>query len=60
MRADAEFKAGEAFGRRLPFLMRRSRIIAAVKDFFAREGFAEVDTPVLQISPGMEVHLDAF
>jgi lysyl-tRNA synthetase class 2 len=40
--------------------MRRSRIIAAVKDFFARENFAEVDTPILQISPGMEVHLNAF
>jgi elongation factor P--(R)-beta-lysine ligase len=38
----------------------RGRILAAVRDFFAEAGFVEVDTPVLQVSPGLEPHLKAF
>ena len=41
-------------------LAARSRILGAVRDFFADEGFIEVETPALQISPGLEPHLRAF
>ena len=38
----------------------RGRILGAVRDFFAGEGFIEVETPALQVSPGLEPHLRAF
>ncbi|MCR5506517.1 MAG: EF-P lysine aminoacylase GenX [bacterium] len=50
----------EVFERKLPFLLNRNKIISAIKSFFANENFIEVDTPILQYSPGMEVHLFAF
>jgi elongation factor P--(R)-beta-lysine ligase len=42
------------------YLEQRSRILAALRGFFASEGFVEVETPALQISPGLEPHLMAF
>ncbi|TCT07547.1 EF-P lysine aminoacylase EpmA [Aquabacter spiritensis] len=45
---------------RRPFLLARGRIVAAVRALFAADGFLEVETPVLQISPGNEAHLHAF
>jgi lysyl-tRNA synthetase class 2 len=44
----------------LEYLKSRNRIIGSLREWFAGEGFLEVDTPVLQLSPGMEVHLNAF
>ncbi len=41
-------------------LAARGRILGAVRDFFAAEGYVEVDTPALQVSPGLEPHLVAF
>jgi lysyl-tRNA synthetase class 2 len=41
-------------------LAARGRIIGAVRDFFAQGGYVEVDTPALQVSPGLEPHLKAF
>jgi lysyl-tRNA synthetase class 2 len=41
-------------------LAARARILGAVRDFFAAEGFIEVQTPALQVSPGLEPHLKAF
>ena len=38
----------------------RSRILSAVREFFADKGYVEVDTPGLQVSPGLEPHLRAF
>lgn len=35
-------------------------VVRAVRRFFEVRGFAEVETPALQISPGMEPHLVAF
>jgi len=32
----------------------------AIRAWFTGEGFSEVETPALQVSPGMEVHLRAF
>jgi elongation factor P--(R)-beta-lysine ligase len=50
----------QRFAERRPRLATRSRILGAVRAFFAAEGFAEVDTPALQVSPGLEPHLRAF
>jgi lysyl-tRNA synthetase class 2 len=41
-------------------LDKRGRILAAVRSFFAARGYVEVDTPALQVSPGLEPHLRAF
>jgi lysyl-tRNA synthetase class 2 len=40
--------------------MARDRIIKAIRGFFAERDFTEVETPALQISPGLEPHLHAF
>jgi elongation factor P--(R)-beta-lysine ligase len=45
---------------RRPFLVGRNAIQAALRGYFAREDFIEVDTSTLQISPGNEAHLHAF
>ena len=45
---------------RRPFLQARARIAAAVRGWFDAAGFVEVETPALQISPGMEPHIMAF
>ncbi|MGH6760999.1 MAG: EF-P lysine aminoacylase EpmA [Phyllobacterium sp.] len=45
---------------RRPFLVARNRIQAALRGFFARQDFVEVDTATLQVSPGNEAHLHAF
>jgi elongation factor P--(R)-beta-lysine ligase len=42
-----------------PFLMARSAIIKAVRGWFDEQGFAEVETAILQVSPGNETHLHA-
>jgi lysyl-tRNA synthetase class 2 len=38
----------------------RARMLGAVRDFFAASDYLEVDTPALQVSPGLEPHLRAF
>lgn len=45
---------------RRPFLLARGRIAAAVRSAFGEDGFIEVETPALQVSPGNETHLHAF
>ncbi|MHA1108834.1 MAG: EF-P lysine aminoacylase EpmA, partial [Alphaproteobacteria bacterium] len=45
---------------RLPNLRARNGIAGALRDYFANADFTEVDTPALQICPGMEPHLTAF
>lgn len=50
----------ERFGARLPILEARARIVTAIRHFFAERDFLEVDTPALQVSPGLEPHLMAF
>jgi elongation factor P--(R)-beta-lysine ligase len=44
---------------RRPFLQARGAVAAAVRGFFAEQGFVEVETSVLQVSPGNETHLHA-
>ncbi|MDQ0467424.1 EF-P lysine aminoacylase EpmA [Labrys wisconsinensis] len=45
---------------RRPFLLARNRIAAALRAFFAADGFVEVEGAILQVSPGNETHLHAF
>jgi elongation factor P--(R)-beta-lysine ligase len=44
---------------RRPFLMARGEISRAVRAWFDEQGFAEVETGILQVSPGNETHLHA-
>ena len=41
-------------------LLARGEIVRALRDHFAELGFVEVETPALQVSPGNEIHLQAF
>ena len=43
--------------RRLDHLHKRARVLAAVRGFFARRDFLEVETPLLVPAPGLEVQL---
>jgi lysyl-tRNA synthetase class 2 len=45
---------------RRPLLLARGRILSALREWFRRRGFLEVETPALQVSPGNETHLHAF
>jgi lysyl-tRNA synthetase class 2 len=50
----------DRFAARRPVLECRARIVAAMRAFFAAEGFIEVETPCLQTSPGLEPHIMAL
>jgi elongation factor P--(R)-beta-lysine ligase len=50
----------DRFAARRGRLGQRGRILAAVRSFFAARDYIEVDTPALQVSPGLEPHLRAF
>ena len=45
---------------RRPRLIARNAIAADIRAWFAARDFVEVDTAILQISPGNEAHLSAF
>ncbi|MBI3514914.1 MAG: EF-P lysine aminoacylase GenX [Proteobacteria bacterium] len=49
-----------ALARRRANLAARARVLAAIRGFFGARGFVEVETPALQVSPGLEPHLHAF
>ncbi len=48
------------YARRRPNLLRRAATLAAIRAHFAAADFVEVETPALQVSPGLEPHLKAF
>ena len=50
----------ERFAAKRSHLETRGRVTTAIRHFFAERGFVEVDTPALQVSPGLEPHLMAF
>src|SRR5436305_12574903 len=52
--------APHVYADRRPFLLARARITAAVREWFAARDFIEVETAILQASPGNEAHLHAF
>jgi elongation factor P--(R)-beta-lysine ligase len=58
--AASPFWDAQVHADRRPFLLARSRIVAALRRYFAAEDFVEVDTGALQVSPGNETHLHAF
>src|SRR5271156_3932821 len=54
------FWAPHVHADRRPALLARGRIVTALRSWFAGQGFVEVETGALQVSPGNEVHLHAF
>ena len=54
------FWAPHVHADRRPALLARGRIVAALRSWFAGQGFIEVETGALQVSPGNETHLHAF
>lgn len=50
----------ESYGARRANLAARMAVIDAVRAYFRARDFAEVETPALQVSPGLEPHLIAF
>jgi lysyl-tRNA synthetase class 2 len=60
MAAGKEWWRPEAMASRRGNLNTRMLVLAATRSFFAARGFAEVETPCLQVSPGLEPHLKAF
>ncbi len=49
---------GRFLGDRWRVLAARSRLLAATRNWFAHQGFLEVETPLLVPSAGTEVHVD--
>jgi elongation factor P--(R)-beta-lysine ligase len=45
---------------RRPALLARGRVVAAMRTWFAEQGFIEIETGAIQVSPGNETHLHAF
>lgn len=60
MRDDAPWWNRQRHEDRRPLLLQRNAIVSALREFFAREGFVEVEPAALQVSPGNEAHLHAF
>lgn len=50
----------DAFAARRPHLVARAAILKSLRAIFEARGFIEVETPALQVSPGIEPHLMAF
>jgi lysyl-tRNA synthetase class 2 len=50
----------DALERRKPALELRARTLAALRGYFAAHGFVEVETPALQVSPGLDLHIRAL
>jgi elongation factor P--(R)-beta-lysine ligase len=51
--------SGDRYADIRPFLAARNAITKAARAWFDEQGFAEVETPILQVSPGNETHLHA-
>ena len=58
--SDRRFWDAPALAARRGRLTARSRILQATRAWFEAAGFTEVETPALQLSPGMEPHLGVF
>lgn len=50
----------DTFAARRPVLETRARILSALRGWFAGQDFLEVETPCLQVSPGLEPHIMAL
>ncbi len=60
MRESTPFWLPGPHGARRPYLVARGKIAAALRAWFAKADFIEVETATLQVSPGNETHLHAF
>ena len=60
MRANPPFWLPGVHAARRPYLLKRGKIAAALRAWFAAHEFIEVETSALQVSPGNETHLHAF
>lgn len=60
MRASPPFWLPGVHAARRPYLLKRGKIAAALRAWFAAQDFIEVETSALQVSPGNETHLHAF
>ena len=58
--AGAPWRGAETHARRRGFLAGRNALTKAVRNWFERDGFIEVETAAVQVSPGNETHLHAF
>jgi elongation factor P--(R)-beta-lysine ligase len=58
-RATAPWKS-HVYADRRPFLLQRAALMKGFRSWFDSQDFLEVETPILQISPGNETHLHAF
>ena len=58
--SSSRFWAPHIHADRRPILLARSRIVAALRTWFAGRDFVEIETGTLRISPGNETHLHAF
>ena len=45
---------------RRPLLLARNRCRDALRDYFKDQDFCEIDTAILQVSPGVEAHIAGF
>jgi lysyl-tRNA synthetase class 2 len=53
-------RLAEDDGKRWRALHQRAALYTAIRRFFGRRGFLEVDPPAMATSPGLELHLDAI
>jgi lysyl-tRNA synthetase class 2 len=60
MDAPSPWWAPHVHADRRPLLKARSRIQASIRDRLLAQDFTEVETAILQVSPGNETHLHAF
>jgi lysyl-tRNA synthetase class 2 len=60
MTAASPWWSPDVLADRRPFLTARARTLSALRRFFDARGFVEVETAILQVSPGNEAHLHAF
>ncbi|HEY2049086.1 MAG TPA: EF-P lysine aminoacylase EpmA [Caulobacteraceae bacterium] len=58
--SEAAWPQAERHAARRPFLAGRNALTRAVRAWFEAQGFTEVETAALQVSPGNEAHLHAF
>lgn len=60
MKGQIPFWYPSDYQKKLNFLKQRILIIFEIRNFFTKQNFLEVETPILQVSPGLEPHLKAF
>ncbi len=60
LKSPSPFWSKDRHSDRRPRLLARAAIISALRAYFEREGFIEVEPAILQASPGNEAHLHGF